>query len=222
MIKLNAFLLILFSLVYSQVTFAIGIDSDSTGNKDIEFVSMEATLSSKIIHFKWDVEKEVKGDYFLIEKSTDKQNWKRVTQVTSLGNHKERHTYEVSEINFAEGANEYFRIKRVDNMGNESILDMVNISHPVLTNLMLVPIEANKLMSISYDSKISSTARITVMNSEGEIAFEENQMVTEGYNRLELNIKSFKEGVYFVLIKDDFENKLSKRLTIYGKRGKRK
>jgi hypothetical protein len=47
-------------------------------------------------------------------------------------------------------------------------------------------------------------------------------MVTEGYNRLELNIKSFKEGVYFVLIKDDFENKLSKRLTIYGKRGKRK
>lgn len=222
MIKLNAYLLILFSLVYSQVTFAIGIDSDSTGNKDIEFVSMEATLSSKIIHFKWDVEKEVKGDYFLIEKSTDKQNWKRVTQVTSLGNHKERHTYEVSEINFAEGANEYFRIKRVDNMGNESILDMVNISHPVLTNLMLVPIEANKLMSISYDSKISSTARITVMNSEGEIAFEENQMVTEGYNRLELNIKSFKEGVYFVLIKDDFENKLSKRLTIYGKRGKRK
>jgi hypothetical protein len=222
MIKLNVFLFILFSLVYSQVTFAIGIDSDSTGNKDIEFVSMEATLSSKIIHFKWDVEKEVKGDYFLIEKSTDKQNWKRVTQVTSLGNHKERHTYEVSEINFAEGANEYFRIKRVDNMGNESILDMVNISHPVLTNLMLVPIEANKLMSISYDSKISSTARITVMNSEGEIAFEENQMVTEGYNRLELNIKSFKEGVYFVLIKDDFENKLSKRLTIYGKRGKRK
>lgn len=222
MLKANRFLLVIFSLVLSQVTFAVESDSDTTQYKDIKFVSMEATLSSKIIHFRWDVEEEVKGDYFLIEKSIDQENWKRVTQVTSLGNHKERHTYEVSEINFAEGANEYFRIKRVDNTGQESILDMVNISHPILTNMLLIPVngKVDKLVALSYDSKIISTAKITVLDIHGDIAFEDKIEVSEGYNRFELNIKLFEEGVYIVLVRDDFDNKISKRLTIYGKRRK--
>lgn len=220
MLIANRFLLVIFSLVLSQVALAVDSDSDTTENKDIKFVSMEATLSSKIIHFKWDVDQEIKGDYFLIEKSIDKENWKRVTQVTSLGNHQERHTYEVSEINFAEGANEYFRIKRVDNTGKESILDMVNISHPILTNMLLVPVngKVNKLMGLSYDSKICGKATITVLDIDGDIAFEDDVEVSEGYNRFELNIKLFEQGVYRVLIRDDFDNKISKRLTIHGKR----
>ena len=77
MLKPIGFLLVIFILAHSQMALAVGSDSDSTENKDIKFVSMEATLSSKIIHFKWDVDQEVKGDYFLIEKSIDQENWKR-------------------------------------------------------------------------------------------------------------------------------------------------
>ncbi|MGB0914949.1 MAG: hypothetical protein ACPGVI_02705 [Crocinitomicaceae bacterium] len=210
-------------LTLSQFGFAFVYESDSTEDVDISFISMEATLSSKIIHFKWDVDREVKGAYFQIEKSTDKENWRKVTRVKSIGSHNERHTYEVSEINFAEGAHEFFRIKRVDNAGKETILDVVNINHPVLTNMLLVPVQGkvNKLMTLSYDSKISGYVNVSVMNESGDLAFETQQVVTEGYNRLELNIKLFDEGTYLVLIRDEFDNKISKRLTIYGKRRKR-
>lgn len=207
-------------LMISHHSSAYVFESDSTEDRDINFVSMEATLSSKIIHFRWAVEREEKGAYFQIEKSTDNETWRKVSQVKSIGNHNERHTYEVSEINFAEGAHEFFRIKRVDNSGKESVLDVVNINHPVLTNMLLVPVQgkANKLMTLSYDSKISGYVNISVVNGDGELAFEVQQEVIEGYNRLELNIKLFDAGDYVVRIRDAFDNKASKRLTVYGKR----
>ncbi|MCH2229393.1 MAG: hypothetical protein MK105_03530 [Crocinitomicaceae bacterium] len=210
-------------LMLSHHSSAYVFESDSTEDRDISFVSMVATLSSKIIHFRWDVEREKKGAYFQIEKSIDKETWKKVTRVKSIGNHNERHTYEVSEINFAEGAHEFFRIKRVDNLGKETVLDVVNVNHPVLTNMLLVPVQGkvNKLMSLSYDSKISGYVNVSVIDEEGVLAFETQQEVVEGYNRLELNIKLFDEGIYTVRIRDAFDNKISKRLTVYGKRRKK-
>ena len=79
-----------------------GFEIDSTEDSSIDFVAIEATLSSKVIHFQWDVNTEKSGDYFIIEKSTDKVNWRKVSRVESIENHKERHTYSVSEINLAE------------------------------------------------------------------------------------------------------------------------
>ena len=210
-------------LMFSHHSSAYVFESDSTEDRDISFISMKATLSSKIIHFRWDVEREEKGAFFQIEKSTDKESWRKVTRVKSVGNHNQRHTYEVSEINFAEGVHEFFRIKRIDNSGKETVLDVVNINHPVLTNMLLVPIQGkvNKLMALSYDSKISGFVNISVVNEEGDVAFETQQEVVEGYNRLELNIKLYEGGNYVVKIRDAFDNKISKRLTIYNKRRKR-
>ena len=86
---------------------SLALDVDSTEDSSIDFLSMEATLSSKIVHFKWEVEAESKGDYFIIEKSIDQENWKEVKRVESVENHQDRHTYEISQINFAEGVKEF-------------------------------------------------------------------------------------------------------------------
>ncbi len=194
-------------------------DGDSSQVSSINFLGLHATAATKIIHFKWEVEQENKGDYFLIEKSIDDINWKKVTQVKSLENHKERHTYTISEINFAEGAAEYFRIIRVDKYGEKVELDKVEINQPILTNMLLLPVKgkANKLMSLSYDSLICSDGKITVQNKEGDILLEKTVHLSEGYNRMALNIKGFEGGRYLVLIKDEFDNKISKALTIYRK-----
>lgn len=53
---------------------AFGFEIDSTEESSVDFIAIEATLSSKIIHFQWDVNAEQSGDYFIIEKSTDQQS----------------------------------------------------------------------------------------------------------------------------------------------------
>lgn len=99
-------------------------DGDSTSSS-IAFNGLEATLSSRIIHFKWDVSSEENGAFILVEKSLNEEDWTEVAKVASLKSHKEQHTYEISEINFAEGVNEYFRIVRVDEFGKKTELDPV-------------------------------------------------------------------------------------------------
>lgn len=211
---LRSILLICCTLVAFQGLSFEG-DGDTTGSS-IQFVKLEATLSSQIIHFKWDVKAEEKGDFFIIEKSLDGKEWTDVKKVASIKEHKEQHTYAVSEINFAEEQTEYFRIVRVDAFGDTTELDRVNLQYPVLSNMLLIPVQkkVHKEINISYDSLISAKATLTVIGKDGPV-YETKMLVEDGYNRFLLQIKNFPKGDYIVVISDEFDNKISKRLTVH-------
>lgn len=189
---------------------------DSTEDSEILFTKLEAVSSSRIVHFKWDVEKETKGATFIIEKSIDKINWKQVQSIQSIGDHKERHTYQISEINFAEGVHEYFRITRVDVNGVKSILDVITLDQPILSNLILLPDpkKTKDILVISYDSLITSKGLMYVRSSDGEIVDERYLFFDEGYNRMIINYKKYAPGIYQIVLKDEFDNKLVKSFRI--------
>ncbi len=212
------YLLVFGSILFVQsVAFGFFVDSDTSGASSIRFEKMEATLSSRIIHFRWSVSAESNGDHFLIEKSIDQENWSRVTRVQSLKNHEEQHTYEISEINFAEGVSEYFRIVRVDEFGEKTELDRINLNRPVLTNILLIPTprKVNKETTVSYDSMIDARGNIRVYSQSGEIVLEKPIHISEGYNRFIIAIKDFDAGDYQIVVQDEFGNKISKRLVVY-------
>lgn len=197
--------------------FGSNAGEGDTTSSSIAFSGLEATLSSRIIHFKWEVESEENGAYFLIEKSLNEENWTEVTKVASIKSHKEQHTYEISEINFAEGVNEYFRVVRVDEFGQKTELDRININRPVLSNILLIPSpkKVNKETVISYDSMIASRGSITIYSQEGDILLDKMIDISEGYNRYTINIKDFDAGNYSVVIVDEYDNKIAKRLTVH-------
>ncbi|XOV67293.1 MAG: hypothetical protein ACFHU9_16885 [Fluviicola sp.] len=207
--------IILTLLLASVPTYAFEDEGDSTASK-IEFDHLEATLSARIIHFRWSVSSEKMGDHFLIQKSLDQENWSPVTKVSSIKSHEEQHTYEISEIDFAEGVNEYFRVVRVDANGEQTEMDRVNINRPVLTNMLLIPVprKVNKEMTLSYDSMIASDGTLTVMSRSGEIVEQFDVLISEGYNRFKLHIKEYEKGEYLATIRDEYGNKISKRLVI--------
>ena len=194
-------------------------DGDSTSSS-IAFNGLEATLSSRIIHFKWDVSSEENGAFILVEKSLNEEDWTEVAKVASLKSHKEQHTYEISEINFAEGVNEYFRIVRVDEFGKKTELDRININRPVLSNILLIPSpkKINKETVISYDSMIASRGSITIYSQDSAILLDKMIDISEGYNRYTINIKDFAAGNYSVVILDEYDNKIAKRLVVHNGR----
>lgn len=176
--------------------------------------------SQKIVHFKWEVNAESRGDHFIIDKSTDKRNWKFISKVKSLGFHKKRHTYMISEFNQAEGAHEYFRISRVDKRGNVTVLDLVDVSQPVLTNLILIPHSktANKQMIVSYNSLMYSQGVLTVFNLDGETIHEERLSLEPGYNRLVVDTRKYDKGNYIIVIRDEFDHRLTKTFAVQSKK----
>lgn len=216
--KLSTSIFPLILMLFMALKSYGAIDSDSSKSSSIEFVELKAVLSSRIIHFKWDVEWENNGDYFIIEKSIDSgENWAQVAKVKSIENHKERHTYEISEINLAEEALEVFRISRMDRNGEIEPLDFVDISHPILNNLKLIPDpkKVNKLVTISWESMIESKGFISIYDEQGELIFYDNLTLTDGYNRLDLSLKSFDPGKYLIVVKNEFEDGITKKLVVY-------
>jgi hypothetical protein len=203
------------TLFTALFAFSSPNDIDST-QSSIDFAQLVATPSTKVIHFKWDVNAESKGDHFIIEKSTDKASWKSISRVESIGNHRSRHTYTVSEINLAESAHEYFRIKRIDKLGNEAVLDVVDINQPILTSLILIPgsKSANKQLIISYTSLINSGGIVTVFNMDGQAVFEQRVNLKSGYNRVLVDTHKYEKGNYIVVLRDEFDNRLTKSFVL--------
>lgn len=191
---------------------------DSSEESSILFVQMKAVSSSKIVHFSWEVEEEQNGDHFIIEKSIDDgETWTRVSRVESIGNHKERHTYKISEINMIEGITEYFRVRRVDVDGETKVLDAININHPILYNMKLIPNPKNvrKATTISCESLICSDGVMKIYNSDGELIQNRKLNLSKGYNRCLIEVKKLEPGEYRVSIHDEFDNKLTKRLVVH-------
>ena len=203
-------------LAFIPALFAVTNDVDSSETSEILFTKLEAVASSRIVHFKWEVENETKGSRFVIEKSIDKINWKEIQSVQSLSNHKERHTYQLSEINFAESVIEYFRISRIDENGIRTVLDVVSLDQPILSNLLLLPDpkKTKSLLVLSYDSLISSKGTLYIRSENGDVVDERYLFFDEGYNRLVLNYKKYDSGIYQIILRDEFDNRVVKTFRV--------
>jgi len=223
MVRQLSFYFVLLSFCFGAAT-SLGFEVDSTEDSSIDFANINAEVSSKIIHFTWNVNAEKDGDYFLIEKSLDKKTWSPVTRVESIENHKDRHTYSVSEINFAEGINEFFRISRIDRYGNTQVLDIINVHQPILNQFLLIPLqgEVDKKIRLSYDSRISAHGEISVVNEVGKLMFNTKVHHESGYNSYVLDIKNYPEGNYVVVVTDQYSNKTSRMLKVYNAKKKKR
>lgn len=222
------------SLYYTLVALLISFSSsghnclyviDSTEDFTFQLSNFEAVVSSKIVHFKWDVNIEKRNkNKFIIEKSIDKINWKEVKEVESIGDHKTTHTYKVSEINFVEGVKEYFRISKENSRGEREELDMIEINQPILSNMLVLPPskKATTELVVSYDSMIDSKGVLYVKNESGDIVYQRSMPFDEGYNRAELKLNKLEKGSYIVVLRDEYGNKVSRTFNTYKKQGRTK
>lgn len=203
-------------LLLSISSFASAFDDDSTGSS-IELTSFDIRLSSRVVHIHFEVASEKLGQFFVIEKSVDQENWNSITTIASLKNHHMPHIYETSVIDFADGVIEYYRLIRLDIYGDTTELGKDIIKRKVLKNIQLIPVtgKAHKEIFITYDSMLSSEGTVTIMKRDGTIVDELEVSIAQGYNRMKLTIKNYDKGDYLIIIRDFDENKISKRLVVY-------
>lgn len=211
--------LILILILFNMVAFAGSEEGDSSATSQIEFVSFKAIVSSKIVHFSWEVQSETRGDHFEIEKSVDMEQWVLLSRVESIVSHREQHTYKISEINLPEAAYEYFRIVRVDKDQVRTVLDVVNINQPVLSDMWLLAEKNkfNKQINVAFNSMICAEAEIKLLNADQELIRVKHLNVNSGHNKTPLIIKNLTEGNYTILIRDEFGNEITRPLVIRKK-----
>ncbi len=165
----------------------------------------------------WKVHKEQLGHVYIIEKSTDKENWVEKARVPSVEPDSIILDYNHAIPDRVEGTVEYYRLKRLSPDGYEDILRTYSVFHKVLSNMKITspPGQSNKLVTIEYKALLEVPVKITVETMEGDVVYESREETVNGENWHTIKLKKIKPGRYLVVIRDNNENKVQKALQVY-------
>lgn len=173
----------------------------------IQLLSFDAkvnTLTEEVVLI-WRTASEINNDYFVIEKTTDFEDYKFVVEVKGSGNAYHEIAYESTDQSPSIGTS-YYRLKQVDYDGQYTYSDFVSIdySRKFHSGVSVYPnpnLGTNILLDISHFEP-NTQANIKVMNSTGEV-FYDDEVITDdqgGFLSGILTEQTLVKGVYIVTV----------------------
>lgn len=179
------------------------------GALPVELVNFDAEYTDDhLVHLNWTTASETNCSHFIIERSTDGINFEYLSRVNSLapgGTSSQTHYYELYDAApFTDGFS-YYRLTQVDLNGTESNAVITSIEiHDVISSLQVVPNPADDYIGLAFTASNNGSAQVEIMDYTGRVIQTLPVSVTEGSNRVDLDLATYTEGLYFVrIIMDD-------------------
>ena len=86
-----------------------------------------------------------------------------------------------------------------------------------IPNNIIIANNGTKDIGILINSKTNQKLNLMIYNSLGQLVFENELIVTEGFNSLTLNLSNLSNAVYYVSIFNDIEQVLNKKIILNEK-----
>lgn len=144
-----------FSAVTDKLGYAVGtvgliLRYDDTTYVPVELISFEGFVEENQVVLKWKTASELNNLGFVIEKSLDRNLWRKIGFVEGNGTTTEQHIYKYSDIKLHSGTH-YYRLKQMDFDGRFEYSTIIEIK-------INVPIEYN--LSQNYPNPFNSSTII--------------------------------------------------------------
>jgi hypothetical protein len=91
----------------------------------VKFTNQKASCNGKGIMISWSTESEINNDYFVIEKSIDKESFNTIATIKGAGNSKNSLKYSYNDFSITNQSEVYYRIKQVDFDGASAYSDLM-------------------------------------------------------------------------------------------------
>jgi len=189
----------------NKITIVVEVGGTVTGFKKPYGPTVNENLPVSLIYFNtfkdkttkinWSTASETNNDYFLIEKSSDLQNWKELAKIMGAGTSSIKHDYVFKDESTNNGTI-YYRLIQVDYDGTTTIYGPISSQRS--------SVGSNKLIvSQSTDGeiiKINQTGLIKIYNTSMQLVKETK---TEEPN-IEIPLYNLSDGIYFVSVETEF------------------
>lgn len=166
----------------------------------------------------WKTTEEENMDYFVIERSIDAINFTDIGKVTA---NNKASTYIYKDAESVSGMINYYRIRAVENSEKTSSTNIISIGaseNEILTVWPIFPNPANTSeIFFRLDSKKTGLANFVLYDVLGNIVSNSEKAIETGVKVYDLNISSLSLGVYFVEVKNSFNEIISKQKLIINK-----
>jgi hypothetical protein len=152
----------------------------------------------------WSTAKETKADYFELENSTDARNFKKIAIINAKG---QPSVYTYWDEKAVLGMN-YYRLRMT--LGNGSFIYSKTVSAEVKSlsgfAISAYPNPVQNKVVLKIDGSIQNSAIITIINVAGKIL----QTLDVTKNEMEIDMKNFAAGIYFIKYTDEQQNQTVK------------
>lgn len=168
----------------------------------IELLSFEAVYNGTSTDIGWVTASETNNDYFLIERSTDAQNFNVLAKVQSKaksGNSTSRLYYELNDPDVKRGIY-YYRLKQVDYDGKmtmSSVAMVVVEDHEMLT---VTPNPTDNSAEIKYESFNMGVALLKVYDTRGRLVIAKELVCTKGTNSYMIDLNTEISGMFYIVL----------------------
>ena len=186
---------------------------DCSSGLSIELLDFYFTQSKDITELVWETASEEAGDYFILEQSTNGQDFSEVynERVGENSNVQQRHNHLIS----AEDCKIFYRLKMQDGQSGKvdySKVIEVNICQDSggLLNVSLYPNPARDHCFVEFNSTVEAVIEVQLMDMNGKILESNKQVATSGLNRIEIDISGINSGVYYVKLVSDNVSSINK------------
>lgn len=156
----------------------------------VELLSFVGTSKEQENHLTWKTKTEENNDYFVIERSGNKTNFKEIGKIEGLGNSSYIHQYEFTDKSPLIGAN-YYRLKQIDLDGvftYSSIIEVtLNKPETVLT-IFPNPTEDYILLP-----ELEKGTPVKIFSTQGQLLLQDEVNAEQ-----QLSLKGLPKGVYLI------------------------
>jgi len=173
---------------------------DNQNPLPVELISFNGLCEENQTKLTWQTASEFHSSYYLIEKSTDGNNWRIINNQPAAGNSTELLSYEFIEQN-ANEENAYYRLTQVDENGDENVYDPILIScseNEEFIKTFPNPSD-NSFQVLVSDKNLVGKATMEIVDTKGVIVNSKDITILEGINMLIIN-QNLESGVYYINI----------------------
>jgi hypothetical protein len=158
----------------------------------------------------WETVAEINNDYFIVEKSTDGENWEEILTVDGQGNTSEQTYYSQIDIEGCEGIC-YYRLKQVDFDGQSEefkILVLKSGNQNTAFKISVSPNPINQIANIAFTAPESGMFSLTVTSQTGQVLYTAKTMGDTGNNHISFDTSALSSGSYYFILEDENGNKI--------------
>lgn len=185
-----------------------GITSNGTNPLPVQLIRFDVKESKGQAIITWSTASELNNDYFIVQKSTDGQDFTDLKKVDGAGTSSSTHNYSVTDMQPVKGIN-YYRIRQVDMngqieiIGPKSILIGGKTVPGNITHLTASPNPFQNNLSVQFESATEGSTPMKIFNAAGKEIYSGSLDVTNGNNNIYLPLADkMRPGSYIIRIGD--------------------
>lgn len=157
----------------------------------VNLIDYTAQAGEKQVNLNWHTASETNSDYFLVDRSTDMQEWTEIGTMPAAGHSTTTRLYFMRDIEPLAGIS-YYRLRQYDINGEESLSEVRAVEYKGNT---LIPYPNPTQDVVRFRGDVSNLSRLRLYDGRGAIVFEQ---MHDGDSNIELDLNRFARGTYML------------------------